>query len=166
MRRVLNLTGGGFAKNYTKIGQSDVSNHLGMPYFMDVSIDNYRLQNEPLITIVRQKRIVETVITGSGRNGTVKEFISADDFKITIEGIITDPTKSGYPQAELEKLIKVLEKNASLDFNNELAALFGIYKVVVKNYGLGKDSGKKYSQSYKIDLVSDEDFYGVLNLRN
>ena len=166
MKREINLSGNGFAKDYSKIGQSDITNHLGTPYFMDVEIDGYRLQNEPLITIVKQKRIVSTAIAGSGSLGTVKEFISAGDYKITIEGKITDPKKSQFPQTEKRKLIKVLEKREALDFSNQLADLFEIYKVVVTGYGFGKDQGKKYSQSYKIDLVSDNDFFGVLSLRN
>ncbi|CAL2108178.1 conserved hypothetical protein [Tenacibaculum sp. 190524A02b] len=165
MKRTINLSGKGFAKNYTKIGGSDVTNHIGVPYFMDVVLGGHRLQNEPLITISKQKKIVETSIVGSESLGAVKEFISAGDYAITIEGVITDPKKKQFPQDEYEKLISILEKREALDFSNQLAERLGVYKVVVKGYSFGKDQGRMYSQSYKITLVSDRDFYGVLTLR-
>lgn len=166
MLRTINLSGRGFAKNHTKIGKSDAVTHLGISYFMDVVLGGYRLPNEPLISITKQKRIVETVVVGSEALGTVKEMISAGDYRITIEGILTDPKKQSYPQDEVEKLREVLERREALEFDNQLAELFEIYSVVIKSYGFGKDQGKPYSQSYKIQLVSDQDFFGVLKLRN
>lgn len=166
MKNRVNLSGNGFPKNYTKIGISDATSYIGVPFFMDVVIDGHRLQNEPKITILKQKTIVSTAIVGSQSLGTVKEFISAGDYKITIEGVITDPKKKSYPQSEVESLVKVVKKREAVEFGNQIAELLGIYAVVVKGYGFGKDTGKSYSQSYKIDLISDRDFFGILSLRN
>lgn len=165
MKRTINLSGKGFPKNFTKIGESDITNHLGVPYFMDVVIDGYRLPNEPLITINKSKKIVETAIVGSDFLGSVKEFISAVDFNITIEGELTDPKKQNFPQAHYERLSDILEKREALDFSNQLAGVFNIHKVAVKSYAFGKDQGRPFRKSYRISLVSDNDFYGKLILR-
>lgn len=140
-------------------------NTLGRPYFMDCIIDGVNLPNEPLITFTHKKKIVETVIVGTERRGTVKEFISAGDYNIKIEGICIEPNKKAYPQDQVESIIKLIEKNEALDFTNDLAAYFGVNRIVIKDAGFGNMKGKPYSQSYYLTCVSDEDFYGELKLQ-
>lgn len=137
-------------------------NALGKPLFMDCIIDGVRLPNEPLITITGKKVIVETVVIGSEHRGTVKEFITTGDYNIKIEGICIDPSKKEYPQSQVDSLIELIEKNESLEFDNDLAELFNINKIVIKDYGFGNMKGKPYSQSYYLSCVSDSDFYATL----
>ncbi len=142
-----------------KIGAAIIGkSHIGTPYFMDVIIDDLRLPNEPLITFTTQKKIVQTTITGSA-GGTVKELISSGDYKIKIEGVCIDPLKKEYPQKQVEDIIAICEKPQALSFENELAALFNIYNLVIVSYGFDKMQGKPYSQKYVINAVSDNDFY-------
>ncbi|CAA0253663.1 DUF6046 domain-containing protein [Tenacibaculum maritimum] len=149
-----------------KIGKSIVGRtHLGVPYFMDVVIDGVRLPNEPLITFNGQKRIVQTSIVGSERRGTVKELISSNDYRIRIEGVCIEAGKKEYPQHQVEQLIALCEKPASLEFENELAEMFGIHKLAITSYAFDKMQGKPYSQKYVINAVSDEDFYAELKGR-
>lgn len=137
-------------------------NVLGRPYFMDVVIDGVRLPNEPLVTINAKKTIVETVVIGSERKGTVKEFITAGDYHIKIEGLCIKPNTKEYPQDQVESVIALASKNEALDFTNELAQLFGINRLVIKDYGFGNMQGMPYSQTYYLTCVSDEDFYANL----
>jgi len=141
------------------VGKSGVD-LLGRPFFMQVVIGGYRLPNEPLITINRQKRIVETVLTGDAKKGSVKELISSKDYRIKIEGIILG--KKSYPQEAVEQLMEVLEMDEAIEIENELAAIFNIHKIVVTGYGFGKMAGSPYAQTYYINAVSDEDFYAIL----
>lgn len=147
----------------SSIGVSERTNKLGRPYFMDVKIDGVTLPNEPLVTITAKKTIVETVIVGSERRGTVKEFISAGDFNIKIQGVCITPGVKQYPQEQVQSIIDLAAKNEALDFSNELAELFGINRLVIKDYGLSDMKGMPYSQSYYLTCVSDEDFYAKLN---
>ena len=133
---------------------------LGRPFFMQVLIGGYRLPNEPLITINRQKRIVETVLAGDGKKGSVKELISSKDYRLKIEGVILG--NKAYPQEEVEALVEVLERDEALEIENELAAIFDIHKIVVTGFGFGKMAGRPYAQTYYINAVSDEDFYAIL----
>ena len=149
-----------------KIGKAITGRtHLGTPYFMDVVIDGIRLPNEPLITFSGQKRIVQTSIVGSERRGTVKELISSNDYRIKIEGVCIEPGKKEYPQSQVEQIIALCEKPAAMDFENDLAELFSIHRLVITSYGFDKMQGKPYSQKYVINAVSDEDFYAELNNR-
>lgn len=152
-----------FLPDPNKIGNAILGRtHLGVPYFMDVTINGHRLPNEPLVTFSGQKRIIQTAIAGSDRRGTVKELIAANDYKIKIEGVCIDPARKEYPQEQVAAIIGLCEQPAALDFENELATLFGIHRLVITSYAFDKMQGKPYSQKYVINAVSDEDFYGNL----
>lgn len=153
-------------KNANSIGTAKTGRtHLGTPYFMDVEIDGIRLPNEPLLTFSTQKRIVQTVVVGSESRGTVKELISANDFKIKIEGICIEPGKKEYPTDQVNSVISLCQKQEALEFENELAELLGIKKIVITGYSIDKMQGQPYSQKYVIDAISDDDFFAELNNR-
>lgn len=141
-------------------------NVLGKPFFMDVVIDGQRLPNEPLVTITGKKIIVETVVVGSKHKGTVKEFIATGDFNIKIEGLCLDPNKKEYPEAQVRAIAELAERIEALDFDNELAEIFGIRRLVIKDYGFAPMQGKPYSQKYYLSCVSDNDFYANLKLQS
>ena len=149
-------------RDANKIGTAVGRTHLGIPYFMDVTIDGKRLPNEPLLTFSGQKRIIQTAIAGSKRRGTVKELIAANDYKIKIEGVCIDPTQRSYPTAQVQTIIDLCETPAALDFENELATLFRIHRIVITGYGFANMQGTPHAQKYVINAVSDEDFYGNL----
>lgn len=143
------------------IGASIIgANHLGVPYFMDLVIDDVVFPNEPLMTFSKQKRIVETPVVGA--EGTVKELISSQDYRIKIEGLCIDPNKKEYPRQQVEDIQALFNENRALEISNRLCALFGIQRIVLKNIVWGKMKGQPYSQSFSIDAVSDRDFYATL----
>ncbi|WP_299713651.1 DUF6046 domain-containing protein [uncultured Tenacibaculum sp.] len=153
-------------KNKNSIGTAVGKTHLGTPFFMDVTIGKTRLPNEPLLTFSTQKRIVQTVVVGSQNRGTVKELISANDYKIKIEGVCIEPGKREYPTDQVNKIIKLCQLQEALEFKNDLAQLLGIEKIVITGYNLDKMEGQPYSQRYTIDAISDDDFFAELNNRD
>ena len=153
--------------NKNSIGTAKIGRtHLGTPFFMDVEIDKTRLPNEPLLTFSTQKRIIQTVVVGSQNRGTVKELISANDYKIKIEGVCIEPGKREYPTDQVNKIIKLCQLQEALEFKNDLAQLLGIEKIVITGYNLDKMEGQPYSQRYTIDAISDDDFFAELNNRD
>ncbi|WP_299682969.1 DUF6046 domain-containing protein [uncultured Tenacibaculum sp.] len=152
--------------NRNKIGRfSSLKNHMGRPYFMDVFIDGERLPNEPLLTFSAQKQIVKTNIIGGEQKGSVKEIVNSSDFKIKIEGVCIEPGKKEYPTNQVEKIISLCQKQQAMDFENDLAELFGINKIIITSYNFDKMQGQPYSQRYTINAISDDDFYVELNNR-
>ncbi len=154
-----------FLKKKDKKGLSDSKNFLGIPFFMDVNVNGERLPNEPLLTFSTQKRIVQTVVVGSENRGTVKELISANDFKIKIEGVCIEPGKREYPMSQVNKIITLCRQQKALEFENVLARELGITKIVITGYNIDKMEGRPYSQKYTIDAISDDDFYAELTNR-
>jgi len=140
-------------------------NQLGKPLFMDVEIDGKRLPNEPLVTVTSRKIIEETVLVGSEHRGTVKEFISAGDFQIKIEGICIDTNSRSYPKDQVELINSIVSQNKALDFYSDITEIFEVHRVVINDFGFGNMKGKPNSQSYFISCTSDMDFYAVLDQR-
>ena len=156
-------------QNRTPIPESNIGKAvfakdvLGRPMFMDFSIAGVQLPNEPLVTINTRKVIQETVLVSNKKRGTVKEFISAGDYQIKIEGVCIIPGQKNYPEEQVKSVIDLCERNEALEVDNDIADLFGIYKLVIKDYGFGNMQGKPYSQNFYINAVSDDDFYATVS---
>ncbi|MBB4117861.1 hypothetical protein GGR32_000133 [Mesonia hippocampi] len=156
-------------RNRTPIPESNIGkavfakDSLGRPMFMDFSIAGKKLPNEPLVTINTRKIIQETVLVSSEKRGTVKEFISSGDYQIKIEGVCIIPGQKNYPEEQVKAVIDLCERNEALEVDNDITDLFGIYKLVIKDYGFGNMQGKPYSQSFYINAVSDDDFYATVS---
>lgn len=149
----------------SQIGKANFTrDFIGRPVFMDFVLGGVHFANEPLITFSKRKNIVETIVVGSERKGTVKEFINSEDYNIKVQGVVINLNK-GYPEEEVEAITQVCERNEALDFENQLADLLGISRVVITDYGFSNMKGKPYSQAYFINMVSDEDFFATLNNR-
>lgn len=131
----------------------------GQPIFMPVRLGGVLMPNEPTLSIVGQKTIVETALTGSTRRGTVKELISVDDYQVAIRGIcINYASKLVYPEDEVKALRDLFEKNESLLVESALTNLFGIYRLVIKSVRFPEMVGVQHAQAYELTCVSDEDF--------
>lgn len=142
---------------------------LGKPYFMTLKVRNGEetmvFPNEPLVSISRQKTIVETATVGHGRNGTVKEFITAEDYTIDINGVII-AEGNAYPAQEVKALSDLFNKSEALEIvENLFFDLFGIERIVLKTISFDEMIGKESLQKYKITAVSDEPFFAELSNR-
>ena len=105
-----------------------------------------------LITVEQPIRVVKTEI--QGRNGTVKEYIGADDSKITINGIITG-NNGVYPRDEVARLKRWLDAPVSKDIVAWWMGNLGIDKLVVENYSFPQVQGGYSYQMFSVDCVSD-----------
>lgn len=105
-----------------------------------------------LMTVEQAKNIVTTQI--SGRDGTVKEYIGLDDFKITIQGLITGDNGQ-YPEAEVKSLLSILNAAVPIDVTSRFLTYFNITSVVVADYSLPQVEGSNSMQPFAITLLSD-----------
>lgn len=140
---------------------------LGTPIFDDVtfpadqytnlsgdviSFDEVVLQS--VIVVANQaKNVIKTPI--SGRNGTVKEYISAGDFVVSVSGQIVSDSNT-YPELEVENFRSVMEANAALSIvstfiNDSLA----VGNVVIENYNIRQIRGSRNSVEISFNAVSD-----------
>lgn len=147
-----------------EIGQAQITDDLGNPYFMDLFVtlpggEQVRFPNEPLISWQQRKTIVKTPLVGSGRPGTVKEYINEGDFHLNIRGVCIDPeTPDRYPSEQVELVQRIVSAKASLPVQNDLLSLFGIEKIVIESCGWDEMEGVPGAQRYFIRAISDSDF--------
>lgn len=112
----------------------------------------YKFNVDPLIDVQLPKRIVKTPIPG--KDGTVKEMMSADDHQITIKGLLVN-NSGEYPQAEKQELVNMLDLNASLEISSKFLNTFGISHLVVESYSFGSLEGFPDTLPFTIKCVSD-----------
>lgn len=105
-----------------------------------------------LITVTQPIRVVKTEI--QGRNGTVKEYIGADDARITINGIITG-ANGVYPRDEVARLKRWLDAPVAKEIIAWWMGNLGIDSLVVENYSIPQVQGGYSYQIFTIDAVSD-----------
>jgi len=130
--------------NPAKAPAKGLSDEIGSSFYM-------RLETV-LITVDQPIKVVKTEI--QGRNGTVKEYIGADDAKITINGIITG-NNGVYPRDEVARLKRWLDAPISKDIVAWWLGNLGIDKLVVENYSIPQVQGGYSYQIFSIDAVSD-----------
>lgn len=114
---------------------------------------------DAVAAVSRERRIVSTALTG--RDGTVKEYISEGDWNINIIlGI--QPVRGGaiadeYPDEELRKLREFLDEKKPLEVYSNFLDIFDITKVVIKSCSATQMTEANY-QAVNISAVSDEEY--------
>jgi hypothetical protein len=77
-------------------------------------LGTYVLSPYTILEISRAKNIVTTAM--QGRNGTVKEFISLDDWVLVFRGFLINEESNTLPSDQTRRLVEVFEKNEHLRF--------------------------------------------------
>ncbi len=106
-----------------------------------------------VMTITQSKNIVTTPI--QGRNGTVKEYISDNDYQIEIEGVLATRDNS-YPIDDVNNLIEILKAPVAIKMVSKYLAHFGITDVVVTGYEMPQSTGYENIQQFRISGLSDK----------
>lgn len=114
---------------------------------------------DAIAAVSREHRIVSTALTG--RDGTVKEYINAEDWGINLVlGIQSESNgeiADDWPGDELRKLRKLLEAKEALKVHSEFLDVFNIGRIVIKSYSATQMTESNY-QAVEISAVSDEDY--------
>lgn len=138
---------------------------LGTPMFFRIQLDDVWLPNEPLITVSGAKIIVKTPIAGG--NGTVKEMIGLDDYKINIKGQAVRETANrfkdaggmvpdDFPEEKMRELARLWNINKDVPVRCQLLSYFNITRMVIEDITFPVVAGNSGSFYYEINAVSDE----------
>ncbi len=150
--------------NYMTTGRKTeaLTTWLGTTVFADIILSNGKSGSEErtvqlisCLVSANQSKIIERT-TVRGRNGTVKEYWSMDDYAVRIQGAILDQRPDYYPQDEVRKLIELLALPQSLQVVSRYLQMFGIYELVVKDYDFAPIEQKTNMQLFDILCYSDE----------
>lgn len=145
--------------NYMHGGSHDgtLTSWLGTPIFSDFrfvknqGVEDMYLETV-LIDVAQTKNIVTTAITG--RDGTIKEYISDGDYVINLKGALTTQGNA-YPLVDVRDLLGILRKKETLSIVSEYLRIFDIYNVVVTDYKFSQVEGFQNTQFFEINMISD-----------
>lgn len=144
---------------------------LGKRFFTTLTLahdgNEFTLPNEPLLSVSLSKTIVETATVGKKRRGTVKEYITVEDYQITIRGVCFDEKNpERYPSEQVKMINDLFEIHDSVEVvGNKFFELFKIRHIVLRDKNFDEMAGQQGLQKYTITAVSDTDFYADLNER-
>jgi len=139
----------------------NVMSMFGQPVWADIILkDNIEGGRQlqltwALITVSRSKNIVKTIITGSKRDGTVKEFINNSDYEVSIEGGIFDENPTRFPVEDMNTLIYLSELKEAIPVISEYLQLFGIHELVISTPKFKPSEGAQNIQVFTMDCLSD-----------
>lgn len=145
--------------DYTEVGTYSKDSHFeGLPIYMpllfqkiETTNDDYLLESA-VVSISRQKNIVETVV--QGRDTSVKEFINNGDYQINVTGLIAGHGV-GYPKDKVKEFESFLIAKQSIKVVHEVLNALGVYEIVIKDYELS-NSPFVNIQTYSFNAVSEE----------
>lgn len=140
------------------------SNALGIPMTLPLELKKdggewWKLPFEPLITVTGKNIIVKKQVNKGAVRGSIKERWCQDDYAITIEGVLINVARDGYPDSDVIKLRQMCEA-AHLEVRCPLFEIFSINEIVVESFDFPATTGP-YNQNYKISALSD-DIYKLL----
>ena len=103
-------------------------------------------------TVKRAKTIVMTPV--QGRKGTVKEYIAAQDYTITLQGLLVGQDGS-FPEAKLRELIRICEAREPVAITSDYIRLFGVFAAVISEENFTRLAGFENLQPFELTLVED-----------
>ena len=132
---------------------------LVFPLTFNKGLDNeFQLPIEPMIQIDVVKNIVRTPIAGD--DGTVKELIGMQDFRISIRGVLIGDD-GNYPEELLRKLRAAFEGDEA-KVTCKLLSYFNINQIVMEALRLPALEGYEDMQPFEIEAWSDKDWELIL----
>lgn len=112
-----------------------------------------------VMTVTQEKNIITTAL--QGRDGTIKEYISDDDYRIELRASVQPPPDENgfappdiYPIDELKELLEMFRASESIEVQNDFITLFGIDSVVLQSYSFEQETDRN-RQYFHATLLSD-----------
>lgn len=125
----------------------------GSAFLMPLSILDYTFPIEPLISIMRSKKTIETMV--SGLNHPVIEEVAMEAYKVHIKGVYINDDNDDYPYDDVRNLSRLQEKRGALPVVNKLLSTFGIDYLCIKDIKADAVEGHQSMQWYVIEAISD-----------
>ena len=150
--------------NYDKIGI------FGLPVFDTIKFEKIsytdfegKEQNVGEVTleialfeVELPRNIVRTRI--SGRNCTIKEYMSDDDFQIKITGSLVNKLANIPPEELIRALLKMVKSQIEIPVSCTVLSYFDIFSIIVTNAKFIQKSGYRNVFDFVLECVSETPF--------
>lgn len=109
------------------------------------------------INVSQRNTIIETPLTG--REGSVKEFIQSNDFKVSIVGNFISLNKNQYPITELREFVKFIKQPYSFKVANVYLESFNITNLVLESADYNQQNQQFFNLlPFSFSFLSDTEF--------
>lgn len=151
--------------------QADVRSVLGTPIYEQIALtipaqvsngvitsqqQTYTLLDWPLFDITGQNVIQTTQMTN--RKGSVKEFITEDDYAISIRGFIINYDSDEYPEQLVKSFRKIIDAKVALQITSPVFnEVLDIHSIVIKSWTFPGPEGIPNIQPFELECLSDTD---------
>lgn len=131
---------------------------IGTPVFSNFNLEYGGKElshaiNAVLFTVTQTTNILETMV--QGRDGTVKEYISAGDWKINAKIVISAIDRS-FPAILAQEIREMLAIKDAINIHSWfLNDVFNIYQVVVKERSFEQHQSRANMSFINIEFISD-----------
>lgn len=151
------------AGDYPEQGEVNVSDAplsmLGTPVVSRLTL---RSQDETIsldidtaiIEVSRTKNVIRNKV--AGRDGTVKELVSASDYYLTIKGGLFEAEPYTYPQQQMATFNALMDLNEPLKVESDYLQLFDVYEIVVTRHKSPQRRGVQNAQLFEITALEDK----------
>lgn len=112
-----------------------------------------------LLEVYNSRNIVTTAV--SGRNGTVKEYMSDGDYEIKVTGNLINPLANCHPDELLKQLHDFCKAQVNIEVTSSLLYYLDISKIVIKDFRFKMVQGYRNVIDYELTCLSDDD--GTIN---
>lgn len=114
----------------------------------------YTFPDWPLFDITGQDIITKTMMTK--KKGSVKEFITEDDYSIIIRGILINYESQEYPEQLFQDLLQVIKSKKTLGVTSQVLNLLDIHNLVIERHSFPSSEGFQNIQPFELECISDE----------
>jgi len=119
----------------------------GQVDYPEISIDTV------IFTVTKPRNIVKTPI--QGRNGTVKEYVSDNDFQINCRGVLSSKANV-IPESDAQFLRRAFETPQQIPIVSEyLNSIFDIFDIVIESWSMSQVEGKFNEIPFSFSASSD-----------
>lgn len=107
------------------------------------------------IQVSARNTIVETPLTG--RRGSIKEYIQAEDYDVKIKGNLISGKQNAFPFYQLQSLVRLLRQTDTFKVKNKYLEAFDIYEMALKRANFNQDKAKYMNVlPFELNFISDE----------
>jgi len=143
-----------------KSNLSKISKYSKAVVFDPLYVNGVELPN-CVFTIDYKNNIVYTPLTGF--NGSVKQLMGNDDYRINVLGICINETENVYPEDQIKQLKSIASFGKSMEVVNSILGMLDIHKVVLESLRFIQKEGQQNALGYELQMVSDFDYIANIN---
>lgn len=107
----------------------------------------------PMITVNKKNHIIKSKV--QGRSGSVKEFITEEDYIVNVRGVLVNHTGEDLPYDRINQINEIARLPQSIKVESKLLNLLGIHNLVIEELVFAEDANYTNVRPYQMKCLSD-----------